>query len=64
MCFLQYAQTSTPCQNDVIVVSEGYVLSVLGPYRADKKKNDASIKKHLFKSNAKNLADLISDDDV
>lgn len=48
----------------VIIGSDGYVLSVLGPYRADRKNNDASITKHMFKSNAENLADWISDDDV
>lgn len=39
-------------------------MSVLGPYRADGKNKDASFTKHMFKSNAKNLAKWISDDDV
>lgn len=48
----------------VIVWPEGHVLSVLGPYRVDGKNKYASFTKHMFKSNAKNLADWISDDDV
>ena len=48
----------------VIVASDGYILSVLGPYRADGKSNDAMITKHIFMSNSENLKDWIAPNDV
>ncbi|CAC5379539.1 unnamed protein product [Mytilus coruscus] len=48
----------------IIVGSDGYILSVLGPYYANAHNNDASITKHLFKTNAEDIKQWIKDDDV
>ncbi|VDI49857.1 Hypothetical predicted protein [Mytilus galloprovincialis] len=48
----------------IIVGSDGYILSVLGPYYANGHNNDASITKHLFKTNAEDIKKWIKDDDV
>ncbi|VDI55633.1 Hypothetical predicted protein, partial [Mytilus galloprovincialis] len=48
----------------IIVGSDGYILSVLGPYYANAHNNDASITKHLFKTNAEGIKQWIKDDDV
>jgi hypothetical protein len=38
-----------------MVTSDGYILSVLGPYFSDYHNNDAAITKHLFKNNLENV---------
>jgi hypothetical protein len=38
-----------------MVTSDGYILSVLGPYFSDYHYNDAAITKHLFKNNLENV---------
>ncbi|CAC5406006.1 unnamed protein product [Mytilus coruscus] len=48
----------------IIVGSDGYILSVLGSYYANAHNNDASITKHLFKTNAEDIKQWIKDDDV
>jgi hypothetical protein len=39
----------------VIVASDGYILNVLGPYRADGKNNDACITKHILGRNEEGI---------
>lgn len=48
----------------VIVSTTGYIVSVLGPYFADHKNNDASILKHNFQTNMENIKDWLQQDDV
>ena len=48
----------------VIVASDGYILSVLGPYFSDYHNNDAAITKHLFKNNLENVNQWFQTDDV
>ncbi|KAK3104579.1 hypothetical protein FSP39_005352 [Pinctada imbricata] len=48
----------------IVVGSDGYILSILGPYRANGDNNDASITKHIFKSNQENLKNWIYANDV
>jgi len=48
----------------VIVTSDGYILSVLGPYFSDYHNNDAAITKHLFKNNLENVNQWFQADDV
>lgn len=48
----------------VIVASDGYILSVLGPYLADYHNNDAAITKHLFKHNLEKINDWMEENDV
>jgi len=46
------------------VTTTGYIVSVLGPYLADFKNNDANILKHNIKGNMENLTDWIKEEDV
>ncbi|CAG2251516.1 unnamed protein product [Mytilus edulis] len=48
----------------MIVATDGYILNVLGPYYADGHNNDASIIKHVFKTNADEINTWMHDDDV
>ncbi|XP_062615097.1 uncharacterized protein LOC134276823 [Saccostrea cucullata] len=48
----------------VIVSTTGYIISVLGPYFADQKNNDASILKHNIQSNMENIKDWLHQEDV
>lgn len=48
----------------LLVASDGYILSVLGPYLADGRNNDANITKHMLKTNTENIKDWFQDDDV
>ena len=48
----------------LIVGSDGYILSVHGPYFADGHNNDASITKHMFQTNAEDIKQWIKDGDV
>lgn len=48
----------------VIVGSDGYVLSVLWALQSKRKKTMTLPLQNMFKSNAENLPDWISDDDV
>ncbi|XP_033726743.1 uncharacterized protein LOC117316313 [Pecten maximus] len=46
------------------VTTTGYIVSVLGPYLADYKNNDANILKHNVKGNMENLTEWIKEEDV
>ncbi|XP_061180161.1 uncharacterized protein LOC133188674 [Saccostrea echinata] len=48
----------------VIVSTTGYIISVLEPYFADQKNNDASILKHNIQSNMENIKDWLHQEDV
>ena len=48
----------------VIVTTTGYVLTVLGPYFADQRNNDASILTHMMTKNVENVKEWIQEDDV
>ncbi|XP_033726042.1 uncharacterized protein LOC117315788 [Pecten maximus] len=48
----------------VIVTTTGYIVSILGPYHADSKNNDASILKHNIKTNMENMKDWLQTDDL
>ncbi|XP_056001835.1 uncharacterized protein LOC125657084 [Ostrea edulis] len=48
----------------VIVTTTGYFVSILGPYLADSKNNDASILHHIIKTNAENIRSWVSEDDI
>ncbi|XP_033763920.1 uncharacterized protein LOC117345083 [Pecten maximus] len=48
----------------VIVGTDGYILSVLGPYLADGKNNDAAITKHMFANNLQNINQWFNDGDM
>jgi hypothetical protein len=48
----------------VIVASDGYILSVLGPYFSGYHNNEEAITKHLFKNNLENVNQWFQADDV
>lgn len=48
----------------MIVSSTGYIVSVLGPYYADGKNNDARITKHMFVNNSESINNWIKPDDI
>ena len=48
----------------VIVTTTGYVLTVLGPYFADQRNNDASTLTHMMTKNVENVKEWIQEDDV
>ncbi|XP_062607931.1 uncharacterized protein LOC134269743 [Saccostrea cucullata] len=48
----------------MVVASDGYILSVMGPYVADCHNNDASITKHMYSQNAENIQVWLKEDDV
>ncbi|XP_046559913.1 uncharacterized protein LOC124268930 [Haliotis rubra] len=48
----------------MVVGTDGYILSVLGPYAADGKNNDASITKHMLSTNSDDINNWLEADDV
>lgn len=48
----------------MLVATDGYILTVLGPYLADGKNSDAKITEHMLKSNAENINEWFHDNDV
>ena len=48
----------------VIVSTTGYYVSVLGPYFADSKNNDASILNHIIQSNTEEIKEWVKPNDV
>ena len=46
----------------VIVGTDGYILSILGPYYA--RNNDASITKHMMKTNTEGMKSWLNDYDI
>ena len=48
----------------MVVTTTGYILSVLGPYLADSKNNDAGILRHMLASNTEEIAAWLNEGDV
>lgn len=48
----------------MIVSTTGYIVSVLGPYHADSKNNDANILKHNFQTNMEHIKDWLQEEDI
>jgi hypothetical protein len=48
----------------VIVTTTGYFVTVMGPYFADSKNNDASILNHMLKTSTEEIRDFIQEDDI
>ncbi|XP_061192880.1 uncharacterized protein LOC133201100 [Saccostrea echinata] len=48
----------------VVVTTTGYFVSILGPYLADRKNNDASILTHIINSNAESIRSWLNEDDI
>lgn len=48
----------------IVTSSDGYILSIIGPYLADGKNNDASIVQHMMKSNDENMMKWFRKDDI
>jgi len=48
----------------IIVSTSGYFISVLGPYFADSKNNDASILKHIMNNNIEEIKNWINPNDI
>lgn len=48
----------------IVVTATGYIVSVLGPYLADSKNNDASILRHMIYHNAEELRNWLQEEDV
>ncbi|VDI47387.1 Hypothetical predicted protein [Mytilus galloprovincialis] len=48
----------------VVVTTTGYFVTVLGPYMADCKNNDAAILKHMFNTNVEDIKEWVQDNDV
>ncbi|XP_069107262.1 uncharacterized protein [Argopecten irradians] len=48
----------------MFVTTSGYIVSVLGPYFADSKNNDAGILNHIIRRNFEEINDWLADNDV
>ena len=48
----------------VVVSTSGYFVTVVGPYLADQKNNDASILNHMLKTNVENIKTWVNEEDV
>ena len=48
----------------VVVTTSGYFVTVVGPYLADSKNNDASILNHMLKSNVEEMKEWVNEEDV
>ncbi|CAC5377200.1 unnamed protein product [Mytilus coruscus] len=48
----------------VVVTTTGYFVTVLGPYLADSKNNDAAILKHMFNTNVEDIKEWVQDNDI
>ena len=48
----------------VITTTSGYFISILGPYLADGKNNDASILNHILNQNVEDIKSWIEEDDI
>ena len=48
----------------VFVTTTGYFVSVIGPYLADIRNNDASILNHILKKNVEQIKNWVTEDDV
>ena len=48
----------------MVVTTTGYIVSVLGPYLANSKNNDASILNHMVKTNTEEINTWLHEDDI
>lgn len=48
----------------VVTATDGYIISVIGPYMSDGKNNDANITVHMMKTNADNRMDWLTEEDI
>ena len=48
----------------MLVASDGYILSVFGPYLADGRNSDSKITEHMLKSNTENMTEWFQQGDV
>lgn len=48
----------------MLVATDGYILTVLGPYLADGKNSDAKITEHMLKSNSEDIRNWFNEGDV
>ena len=48
----------------VVVGTDGYILSVLGPYLSNAKNNDAAITRHILSTNSEGMNDWLQDNDL
>ena len=48
----------------MLVATDGYILTVLGPYLADGKNSDAKITEHTLNSNVEDITNWFEEDDV
>ena len=48
----------------ILVATDGYILTVLGPYLADGKNSDAKVTEHTCTSNVEDITDWFEEDDV
>ena len=48
----------------MLVATDGYILTVIGPYLADGKNSDAKITEHMLNSNSENIAEWFKENDV
>ena len=48
----------------MLVATDGYILTVLGPYLTDGKNSGAKITEHMLKSNSKDIRNWFNEGDV
>ena len=48
----------------VVVSTTGYFITVAGPYLADTKNNDASILRHMLKTNVEEMKSWVNENDI
>ncbi|CAC5387948.1 unnamed protein product [Mytilus coruscus] len=48
----------------IVCTTTGYYVSVLGPYLADYRNNDASILTHMLKTNVEEIRDWVNEEDI
>ena len=48
----------------IVVTTSGYFVTVMGPYLADQKNNDASILNHMMKTNVEDIKTWVNEEDV
>ncbi|CAF1498316.1 unnamed protein product [Didymodactylos carnosus] len=48
----------------MVVASDGYIISAIGPYLADYQNNDASMTKHIMMNNREGVTDWLKPNDV
>jgi hypothetical protein len=48
----------------MVVTTSGYILSVIGPYMADSKNNDAQILTHMIRSNVEEMRSWLKEGDT